>query len=193
MGLMDAIRDIFAEANEEFVKNVSIAWDELKTDMKSVSQARFLRLGAILRRKQSPGVWQYGIYLGFQNVLTTDDEGTVICYDSFEDFCDGEKLYVATENHIALGGHRFIKQALLLQEKPPVDISSKELVLACLEQTDSSTVATAIRKAHGDFQWLEFVPLPTEEEDEDDMTKDDSCGQNAINENNDVDIADCHV
>jgi hypothetical protein len=183
MGFMNILREIFSEANEEFKKNVSVAWDELKTGLKEVSQAQYLRLGAVFRRKASAGIWQYGIYLGFDEILTTDEDGTVICCDSFDEFADAEKLYVAAENHIALGGHKFIKNALLIKEDPPIDISSRELVKACLDEEDCATVAEALRAAHGSFQWLEYVPMPKDNtEDEDEVCEEGNEGEEECKE-----------
>ncbi len=173
MGFMQTVIEAFSEANEEFAKNVGIAWKELKTDLKAVSQAQYLRLGAIFRRKNCSGGWQYGVYLGFEEILTTDEEGTAICCHDFADFAESEKLYVAADKHIALGGHEFIKRALLLKEDPPIDISSKELVKDCLGKPDCTTVAEALRQAHGSFQWLEYVPNPKSKAAEAEETSDD--------------------
>lgn len=166
MGFMKAMIEAFSEANQEFVKNVGTAWDDLKADLKSVSQAQYLRLGATFRRKESAGSWQYGVFLGFEEILTTDDEGTVICYDAFADFAGAEKLYVAADKHIALGGHEFIKRALLLKKEPPSDISSSSLVKFCLGNPDCASVAEALRYAYGSFQWLEYVPRQKTEDSE---------------------------
>ena len=169
MNGFDDFLDTLSDATKQLVSDIETAWQELKEDLHDTVTVKYLRPGGIAYCK-SEGKKYYGILTGTQIIsLNKEGEPDYMELQDFLDLHDAEKLKVATQKRIAVGGHEmdYTARMSVEEEKFP---STKVLVLKCLAVEGASKVDKAIEDRFGSFEWLNY-DIPEESEtaaDEDD-------------------------
>ena len=169
MNEFDEFLYTLSDATRQLVSNIETAWQELKEDLHDTVTVKYLRPGGIAYCK-SEGKKYYGILTGTQIIsLNKEGEPDYMELQDFLDLHDAEKLKVATQKRIAVGGHEMDDTARMSVEEEKFP-STKVLVLKCLAVEGASKVDKAIEDRFGSFEWLNY-DIPEESEtaaDEDD-------------------------
>ena len=145
MNGFDDFLDTLSDATKQLVSDIETAWQELKEDLNDTVTVKYLRPGGIAYCK-SEGKKFYGILTGTQIIsLNKENEPDYMDLQDFLDLHDAEKLKVATQKRIAVGGHE--------EETFP---SAKVFVLKCLAVDGATKVDEAIEERFGSFEWLNY-------------------------------------
>ena len=96
--------DTLKDATKELVSEIETAWQELKEDLHETITVKYLRPGGVVYCKSQCKKY-YGILTGTQIIsLNKEGEPDYMDLQAFLDLHDAEKLKVATQKRIAVGG-----------------------------------------------------------------------------------------
>ena len=155
MNGFDDFLDTLSDATRQLVSEIENAWQELKEDLHETVTVKYLRPGGIAYCK-SEGKKYYGILTGTEIIsLNTDGEPDYMKLQKFLDFHDADKLKVAAQKRIAVGGHEidYAARMSVEDEKFP---SAKVLALKCLAVDGANKVNDALEERFGSFEWLTY-------------------------------------
>ena len=168
MNGFDDFLDTLSDATKQLVSDIETAWQELKEDLRDTVTVKYLRPGGIAYCK-SDGKKYYGILTG-THIISLNKEGEPDYMDlqDFLDLHDADKLKVATQKRIAVGGHEIDYAARMSVEEETFP-STKVFVLKCLAVDGAVKVDEAIEAHFGSFEWLNYdIPETSEVAEEDD-------------------------
>ena len=168
MNGFDDFLDTLSDATKQLVSDIETAWQELKEDLRDTVTVKYLRPGGIAYCK-SDGKKYYGILTG-THIISLNKEGEPDYMDlqDFLDLHDADKLKVATQKRIAVGGHEIDYAARMSVEEETFP-STKVFVLKCLAVDGAVKVDEAIEARFGSFEWLNYdIPETSEVAEEDD-------------------------
>ena len=155
MNGFDDFLDTLSDATKQLVSDIETAWQELKEDLNDTVTVKYLRPGGIAYCK-SEGKKFYGILTGTQIIsLNKENEPDYMDLQDFLDLHDAEKLKVATQKRIAVGGHEVDYAARMAVEEETFP-SNKVFVLKCLAVDGATKVDEAIEERFGSFEWLNY-------------------------------------
>ena len=155
MNGFDDFLDTLSDATKQLVSDIETAWHELKEDLHDTVTVKYLRPGGIAYCK-SQGKKYYGILTGTQIIsLNKEGEPDYMELQDFLDLHDADKLKVATQKRIAVGGHEIDYAARMSVEEETFP-STKVFVLKCLAVDGATKVDEAIEERFGSFEWLNY-------------------------------------
>ena len=168
MNGFDDFLDTLSDATRQLVSDIETAWQELKEDLHDTVTVKYLRPGGIAYCK-SEGKKYYGILTGTHIIsLNKEGEPDYMELQDFLDLHDAEKLKVATQKRIAVGGHEIDYAARMSVEEETFP-STKVFVLKCLAVDGATKVDEAVEERFGSFEWLNYdIPEVSEVAEEDD-------------------------
>ena len=168
MNGFDDFLDTLSDATKQLVSDIETAWQELKADLHDTVTVKYLRPGGIAYCK-SDGKKYYGILTGTHIIsLNKEGEPDYMELQDFLDFHEADKLKVATQKRIAVGGHEVDYAARMAVEEETFP-SNKVFVLKCLAVDGATKVDEAVEERFGSFEWLNYdIPEVSEVVEEDD-------------------------